>query len=152
MSLHACSVTNSWFGRTATHSADFGGLCGWDQGFMWRETQWILSLVFLFTGLVVISMKLQFCGDAANTGFNLLLEPTATILLSGISSSSLHPVNKAVIDTVTYRTLWTKACIPLKSHLTLKLLITSGRDNNKVHWSDFCYITLLWVRMLNTRQ
>lgn len=108
MSLHARSVTSSWFGRNATRSVLIfrAVYCG-NQGFMWREPQWILLLAFLCKRLVVMSMKLQFCGDAANIVFQ---SPTwANSNHPAICSFffSSQPIHKAIIDTVTY-------CAPCK--------------------------------------
>lgn len=103
MSLHACSVTSSWFGWRAARSVlIFRAVYSGSHGFTWRETQWILLLAFLFKRLVVISMKLQFCGDAANIVFQS--PPWANSNNPAICGPffSSHPIHKAIIDTVTY--------------------------------------------------
>lgn len=108
MSLHACSVTNSWFGRRADfQSAAYSG----NQRFVQREPQWLLLLSFLSKRLVVMSMKLLLRGDAANTAFNLLHEAPICD-----SFFSLHPIHKAIIDTAT------------QSHLVNKGPCTDGKS------------------------
>lgn len=108
MSLHACSVTNSWFGRRADFQS---GAYSGNQRFVQREPQWLRLLSFLSKRLVVMSMKLLLRADAANTAFNLLHEAPICD-----SFFSLHPIHKAIIDTAT------------QSHLVNKSPRTDGKS------------------------
>lgn len=135
MSLHACSVTNSWFGR----QADFqSGAYSGNQRFVQREPQWLLLLSFLSKRLVVMSMKLLLRGDAANTAFNLLHEAPICD-----SFFSMHPIHKAIIDTATQSHLVNKSpCTDGKSFDIETHSITLGR---RLHQSSAagCSVTCL---------
>lgn len=139
MSLHARSTTSDSL-SVCMESADVSGAAyDGNRGSMWRGTKGLLLFSFLFKRLVTISMKLQLCGDAANTVFQ---SPTwANSNVPPICSFffSWHPIHKAITDTVTSHAPCKQAWAPSESHLTLKpALPLSHIGTQSVHVSPKC--------------